>query len=445
MGLKVSWVLTLSFILILQVFPQKGVEDGSLYGHGQDSTDCVRNLSLFYEYYKHDNYKDAIGPWRHIYNECPKSREYLYAYGVNMFKTFLESSTDEKLKALYSDTIMMIHDKRIKYFGKEGLVLGFEGIDLLRYRRLDGPEYIKKGYEILKKSIDLEKVKSSPAVVTTFMTASISLFLDKLITNEDVINDYILCSDILDEQLKKAPSPRTKQAKEIIDSNIKDNKVLTCDAIIKIFMPKYDANKDNLNFLKLVSGFMNDSECEDEVFFATVSERLYQLEPSSESAYNLARLFFLKRKDYEKAKLYYLEAIQRSTDIDEKAKYYYDLGIIYNGFLKQPKEAVECALEATKLKPTWGEPYLLMGQAYLLGKNLIDDNFQQQTVFWVAVDMFQKAKSIDPSVIDKANALINEYSNYFPSKEELFFRTLADGQSYTVGGWINKSTTVRAR
>ena len=425
-------------------FGQKGIDDGSPYGHGQDSLECIKNLSLFYEFYKHKNYNDAIVPWREIYKDCPASREYLYAYGIIMFKDFIAKTNDAALKSAYTDTIMLIHTKRIKYFGDEGTNLGRQGIDLLRLRRTDGPEFVKQGYELLKKSIEIEKEKSSVPVLSTYLTSGIVLFMNKMIENEQLINDYILIREFLDVQLKKSPSSDTKEAIADIDKNIKESKVLTCEAVIKIFSPKYEASKDDLAFLKLVSGFMKDAQCEGEVFFATLAERLYQLEPAAESAYNLGYLFF-KKEDYEKAKSYYLEAIKSSTSDENKAKYYYELGIIYNSFIKQPRDAVESANNAISLKPAWGDPYLLLGQAYILGKNSFKDNFEQETVFWVAVDMFQKAKSLDPSIAEKANNLINEYSRYFPTKEDVFFRTLAVGQPYNVGGWINKTTTVRAR
>jgi tetratricopeptide (TPR) repeat protein len=443
-GIKFWLLVILSVFISVQAFSQKGIESGSPYGHGQDSINCVRNLSLFYEFYKHSNFKDAITPWRQVYKDCPAAREYIFGYGVEMYRNFLEKATEPALKAALLDTILMIDDARIKYFGDEGKILGSEGMDVLRYRRMDGPEYIKKGYDLLKKSIEIEKEKSTPAVLTTYITAGLSLLPNKLLTGEQVINDYVVALEILEAQLKRGPSSRSQQAKDIINSNVKDSKVLTCEAVVKIFNPKYTENKDNIPFLKLVSGFLKDSQCESENLFATISERLYDLEPSAESAYNLARLFF-KRINYEKAKSYYLEAIKGATNDSDKANYYYELGIVYNGFLKQPQSAVECATDAVRLKSGWGEPYLLMGQAYLSGKNLFDDSFKQQTIFWIAVDMFQKAKSIDPSVAEKANSLIAEYSNYFPSKEEVFFQTLAVGQSYTIGGWINKTTTVRTR
>jgi len=48
-------------------------------------------------------------------------------------------------------------------------------------------------------------------------------------------------------------------------------------------------------------------------------------------------------------------------------------------------------------------------------------------------------------VAEKANSLINDYSAYFPSVEDVFFNSLQEGQSYSIGGWINRTTTVRGR
>ena len=64
-------------------------------------------------------------------------------------------------------------------------------------------------------------------------------------------------------------------------------------------------------------------------------------------------------------------------------------------------------------------------------------------VYLVAVDKYAKAKSIDPSIAEVAQAKINKYSAYFPGKEDAFFKGVNNGDSYRVGCWIGESTTVR--
>ena len=443
-GLKALLIAVLAMITVIQAFPQKGIEDGSVYGKGEDSLRCVRNISLYSEFYKHDNFTDAIAPWREVFQECPGSRESLYANGVNMYKAFIEVEKDPAIKAALCDTIMMIYDQRIKYFGDEGNVLGRKGVDLLRYRRDDGNQYVEEGYNCLKRAIELEKGKTSPAVLTTFVSASITLFTRGLILNEQLVVDYLTASEILDKELAMRESPKIRQAKEAIDLNIKESKALTCEIIVKIFAPKLEANQNDPAFLKKVTGFLSDSDCESEQLFADASEKLYSIEPSSVAAYKLARVL-LQRKDYEKCVKYYNEAIELATDPEEKAKYYYESAYVLNNNLTLHEQAATSLLEAIKIKPNYGDAYILLGIVYATGNSTFDDPFKKKTVYWLAVDMFQKAKSLDPALADKANSLISDYSSYFPSVEDVFFNSLQEGQSYSIGSWMNRSTTVRGR
>ena len=71
-------------------------------------------------------------------------------------------------------------------------------------------------------------------------------------------------------------------------------------------------------------------------------------------------------------------------------------------------------------------------------------DFEGRVAYWAAVDKFERAKQIDPSVAGRANELIRTYTPHFPTRENIFFNDYAEGQSYTVGGWINEVTTIRA-
>ena len=65
-------MLTALFALSLgatAAFAQKGVEDGSRFGHGQDSLNCLKNISVYTEYVKTNNFKDAFIPWKAVFDE----------------------------------------------------------------------------------------------------------------------------------------------------------------------------------------------------------------------------------------------------------------------------------------------------------------------------------------------------------------------------------------
>ena len=239
--LKTMFLSSLGIFMAMQAFSQ--TPGGTEW---QKNEECLKNLSLYYEFYKHKNYDDALRPWREAYNICPEAKESLYAYGVNIYRSFLEKEKDPVRQSAYADTIMMIYDKRIQYFpANKGDILGRKGVDLLRYKRQEGSEFIKEGYDILKESIQIDKDNSSPVVITTFISSAISLFMDNKINNETLINDYVLASSILDKQLAEKPTETTKEAREVIDLNIKESKAMTCESINSIFAPKFQDNQEN--------------------------------------------------------------------------------------------------------------------------------------------------------------------------------------------------------
>lgn len=60
------------------------------------------------------------------------------------------------------------------------------------------------------------------------------------------------------------------------------------------------------------------------------------------------------------------------------------------------------------------------------------------------VDKAERARAMDPSVANEANRIIGSYRQHFPAKEDVFMHPdLEEGASFTVGGWIGETTTIR--
>ena len=70
------------------VMAQKGVEDGSRFGHGQDSIDCLNNISLYTEYLKTNNYTEAYPYWQKVFADAPYAQMGTYSNGVKILKSF---------------------------------------------------------------------------------------------------------------------------------------------------------------------------------------------------------------------------------------------------------------------------------------------------------------------------------------------------------------------
>ena len=109
---------------------------------------------------------------------------------------------------------------------------------------------------------------------------------------------------------------------------------------------------------------------------------------------------------------------------------------------KKYSQAISQTIKALQIKPDWGRAYLLQGNIYVSGAKSCGNDFEQTTVYWLAVDCFVKAKS-DDKVKDIAVKSINTYSKYFPNKETCFFNGVQSGEKYTIGCWINQTTLAR--
>ena len=255
-------------------------------------------------------------------------------------------------------------------------------------------------------------------------------------------------SGFIDDGIKNTKQPKTVEAFKTMKGNVDamffNAGVADCETLNNLLSAKYEANKEDVANLKEVASLLRRSECVDLPLYATVAEQLYQLDPTADAAYSLA-IMFLKRQEFDKTEGYLKEAIAKSEDNEAKAEYYLKMAQLQLA-KKQYQATKTNALEVLKLNPNNGTALMLIGKAYAnSASNYGEDDFDHASVFWAAVDKFQKAKQVDPAMTEEADKLIGIYSQHFPSKDEAFFRSVTDGATVKIGSWINESTKARFR
>jgi len=426
--------------------------------YGVDSAsrvECAMNISLYSEFYKQQNYKDALKPWRQVYNNCPKASKNTFIKGATIYKNLIAVEKNTATQNKLIDTLMQLYDKRIENFGERGAVLSYKGADLYSYKGNDVADQI---YPMLKEAMQLEGEESKAAVVTIYMQSAVSLYKTSKIEGAEVIEAYSFATETLEKAMKfnqaklaQGGKDSDKISKEIenittsisnVEALFSESGAATCDALISIFEAKYNENIENLDWLKKVTKLLNKADCNDSPLFAKASEQQYKLEPSAESAHNLARLFY-KKKQNDKSNQYFDEASRLETEPITKGLYFYEWSALAMEMENYPKVR-ELSLEALKYNPNDGRPYIQIGIAYAKTKGIGQQDVERNSIYWVAVDSFAKAKQADTSLITTANELIATYSQYFPKYEEWFMAVGSkEGEMYTVGGWINVTTKIR--
>ncbi|MDD4755472.1 MAG: hypothetical protein PHG29_05260, partial [Prolixibacteraceae bacterium] len=153
---------------------------------------------------------------------------------------------------------------------------------------------------------------------------------------------------------------------------------------------------------------------------------------------------YLKRNDIPKAKEYYKQAMEQETDNSRLSEYYYEYATFVFAKENSLSEARNYARKALELNPEHCQALMLIGDIYVSASRSVgQDAFEKSAVFWLAVDYFEKARRAGQDCAVDASQKAATYRKYFPNKEEAFFRSMQEGQSYKVGGWINESTRVR--
>jgi len=391
------------------------------------------------QYVKINTLEYAYDSWRSCFYNCPQASKNIYIHGAKILKYKIENEPDENMKQAWVDSLMMLYDQRIEYFKQPGYVYGMKGVDLLRYRKAA----IEEAYGYLEKSVDLRDEKVDESVAVTFISTSYILMQQSIIGPDVMITNYVKIMDLLEQKTASGDNdPKIAQAIEGIEKIFAESGAADCESLISIFAPKFQENPEDIQFLKKVTTLLSQTSCEKSELYAQTAEKLFQLEPSADAAAKLGGLFAVK-EDYTKSSQYYKQAVETETDAVKKAFYYYQLGKI--AFQTKDYSSVrKNCLAAINLKSNYGEAYILIGSAYAASSPTCGSNdFEKKAVYWAAVDKFAKAKAVDPTVTEVADEQIKAYSQRFPNNENAFFNGYTDGQSYTVGGWINETTTVR--
>lgn len=413
--------------------------------------DFMNNLSMYNEFYKQGDFKSTLPAWRKLYDKYPKSTLNLYIHGALMYESFIEKAANKNEKAAMLDSLMKIYDRRIKYFDQKGFVLGRKGGAWLKYNLPPSDDMsdeelsqmYRKGYNYVFESMQLQGAETELPVLLLVMQNSRALFNLGKLPKEDVVKNYELITEILNKKQAKNPDEQgLAEVRPLIESIFSASGAADCEALVNIFTAQYDEKKEDIEFLKNMLRRLARANCDESPLFFKASEKMYQLEPSAEAAFNMARMF-VRTGDNDRAKTYYKQAMDQETDNSLLENYYYEYALFIFAKEHNLQEARNFARRALAINPNNCKANLLIGDLYVASsRNFSDDNFERGTVFWVAVDYFNKARAGEDCIAE-ATQKANTYRNYFPNKEEAFFRSIGEGQNYTVGGWINESTKAR--
>jgi len=414
---------------------------------GPDSAECIKYLSYYTEYYKQKNYDSALPNWRQAYKLCPPTARYsLLSDGTTLLKKVLQQNSRNPIyREALVDSIMKIYDERIQYWPKYATSsLNNKALDMYNFMK-DEPE---KLYEGLTTAVNELGVKARANIYLFQISTAVDLYKDGKLDPEAVINAYETAVENIAAMPVKNDVEKRSNEKIIsdIESLFITSQVASCENLIALFTPRFEADPQNVDLAKNIVKMMGITEgCTDNDLFLNAVTVMHNMEPSHISAYNLYKLY-AGRADVDNAVKYMTEAIENAeSDAVTDGGYQYELAAFCykNG---QTAKAYAAAQAAVELDPAIaGKAYMLMGTIW--GSMPCSGNdIEERAKYWVAVDYMNKAKAADETLAESANDLIRQYAAYYPQTAEAFMYDVTDGQSYTVScGGLRATTTVRTQ
>ena len=441
--------------------------------YGDNPVECKKYISFYTDYYKQNDYNRALPNWRQAYSICPATASSnLFLHGQNLLRYELDNNkqlTNIQREGLL-DTLMLLFDQRSAAYPKTALAqMNRKGLDASKYLPSE-PQKVT----IYKQVIDFNGNATDPQIVYFYMSGIIDYYAAGKTGAESVITTYDEMIKLLEEAEKNNAAAKAalvegeKDYEKNLKSAVKDStsianakrdveelfiisRVASCENLVELFTPRYEADPDNVELIEKIVGMLNNAEdCnKNDLYFATAT-KLYEMKPSYTAAYSLFRLN-AGRDNVNEAIKYLEEAIAfEESDAEKDARFYFDMAR-YCSQNNRDSKAISAANQVIRLesdmetKTYTGKAYQLIGRTWA-GLHCGGNEIERVAKYWVAVDYLQMARSFDSDIADECGRLIAAYSAQFPLAVDAANYDIVNGQSYTVScGGMSASTTVRTR
>ncbi|MBR9920406.1 MAG: tetratricopeptide repeat protein [Bacteroidetes bacterium] len=418
-----------------------------------DPQTTLENFVVYRNLMKTGDWNESFKYWKQVYEVAPAAdgkRNTVLADGIKFYEIFAANQSDSLVRESYIDRVFELYDQIDQCYPEGGYIKARKAFDLYyKYSYRSTPE---DTYNMFKASIDQDGLETHDFAINPFTALLVDLHQAEKVSDEEALKYATLILNIVDNGIENCEGEacdRWLTIQQYAPSRLEYFETVkdfyACEYYVEKYYPDFQENPEDCDVIRTVYSRFKWGGCpEDSPEFAAVIAAAKSKcieETAVQSAYKA-----LQEARYSEAIDLFNKAAQEETDNTKKAKYTLLIAKIYFSHLKNFSAARKYARDASKIRPNWGEPYLLIGRLYASSGPLCGPGrgWDSQIVTWPAIDKWIKAKSVDPSVASEANKLINTYTQYMPSVEDIFQRNLKEGQSFYVGCWIQESTTIRA-
>ncbi len=437
---------------------------GSIQVKAQDKAqECQIKYGLFRADFKSKNYDKAYDNWLWTFDNCPDLSINIYKNGLKIALDKYQKSTGAEQTAA-KDLVEKIYLQRLKYFPDEKPAKMYSEYAMFM-DKTGAPE--DKVFNLLQKSYEKNPQEMGVKAIFKYFEGIIARNKDTNIQKIFDMHDNLLdavnkkmdkFSKEVDKlrELEEAGNELTKRQaylKKAYSKNLLGlgkvegglsimlEKYATCDRLIPLYQREYEANKDNITWLKRSVSRLYNKGCTDGEFYDKMVEKYVNAAPSSD-AYVFYAGMLMKKGNETKALEYFKKAVDLEDEPYKKAKYLYTIAQMMKkkGKFGQARSYAYKALEA---RPSLGKAYLLIASMYAKSAKTCGKNvFDTRMIYQAALNKARKAKAIDPGIASIAQKHIKSYASKAPSTEDVFNEGKQSGSLYKIGCWIGESVRI---
>ena len=415
--------------------------------------DAETNYVLYRDFLRTNEIPTAFNYWQKVYKNAPAANgkvHYVYTDGIYFYEQFLSTETDSLKRDSFINIIFELYDELERCFpNKTNYVKARKGFDYYYTYKNRVPK--EEVFQLFKDVIDEEGNDAPYFIINPFTALLVDMYAEEKIDQEEARVYYDKIMAITDHGLATCEGQYC-EAWEIIKEyapvrleyfeTVKG--FFDCEYFMNKYYHLFEESPEDCEVMEEIYSRLSWADCdrEDERFkkLRIAANEFCKEEGTLELAWNA-----LREAKYRESIDLFKQALTEKEYAEKRGEINLTIAKIYYAHLKNFSQARQFAREAAAVKPNWGAPYILIGTLYASSGPLCGPGrgWDSQVVTWVAIDMWNKAKNIDPSVSAEANKWIRQYSQYMPNREDVFIRNLKAGDSYYIGCWIQASTTIR--
>lgn len=433
--------------------PKEKLSPCPKFSDAPDPDQAETDYVLYRDQMRLGNWNEAYKLWQKVYTVAPAAdgrRNTVLSDGVLFFEIFAQNETDEATKKAHIDRIFRLYDQIQECYPEGGYIKGIKAFDYYyKYPERSTPE---QTYQLFKASMDEDGEEAHDFILNPFTALLADLHKEGKIPDEEA-RDY---ASRIQKRLQAGLADcegeaceRWKVIEAYVPARLEYFETVKgfydCSYYQDKYFPEFEANPTDCDVIRiaysrLIWGGCDENDAMIQRIRQAANEHCVE-ERSLTQAYAA-----LREARYKQAIDLFEKAANEEKDNLKKSNILLTISKIYYAHLKNFPASRKYALDASKARPNWGEPFLLIGRLYASSGPLCGPGrgWDSQVVVWPAIDMWNRAKSVDPTAAKEANEYINRYLQYMPSGEDLHQRILKEGDTFRVGCWIQENTVVRA-